>query len=73
MCSLWKGIKNIYHFRIVHFPDFIPVSVSRVLRDYRLMKTESKLTFCCRHGLFWSFGLLFLFNGGNIDSFPPCF
>jgi hypothetical protein len=37
------------------------------------MKTESKLTFCCRRGLFWSFGLLFLFNGGNIDSFPPCF
>jgi hypothetical protein len=28
-----------------------------------LLKTESELTFCCRRGLFWSFGLLSLFDG----------
>jgi hypothetical protein len=36
-------------------PDSALVSVSRVLRDHRRLKTESALTFCCRHGLFWSF------------------
>jgi hypothetical protein len=38
-----------------------------------LLKTESKLTFYCRRGLFWSFGLLPLFDGWNVDSFLPCF
>jgi hypothetical protein len=28
-----------------------------------IAETESKLTFCCRRGLFWSFGLLALFDG----------
>jgi hypothetical protein len=45
------------------FPDSVPVSVSRVLQDCHLSKTESELTFCCRRGLFWSFGLLSLFDG----------
>jgi hypothetical protein len=37
------------------FPDSVPASVSGV--------SESELMFCCRRGLFWSFGLLSLFNG----------
>jgi hypothetical protein len=28
---------------------------------------------CCRRGLFWSFGLLPLFDGWNADLFLPCF
>jgi hypothetical protein len=38
-----------------------------------LLKTKSELPFCCRRGLFWSFGLLPLFDGRNVDSFLPCF
>jgi hypothetical protein len=44
------------------FPDSVPVSLSRVLRDCQL-EMEFELTFCCRRGLFWSFGLLSLFDG----------
>jgi hypothetical protein len=50
-------------FILFTFPDSIPVSFSRVLRDHCQLKTESELTFCCHRGLFWSFGLLSLFNG----------
>jgi hypothetical protein len=38
-----------------------------------LLKTESKLTLCCRRGLFWSFGLLSLCDGQNVDSFSLVF
>jgi hypothetical protein len=34
------------------FLDFVPVSVSRVLRDRHWLKIESELTVCCRRGLF---------------------
>jgi hypothetical protein len=40
---------------------------------FLLVKIESALMFCCRRGLFWSFGLLSLFDGWNVDSFLPCF
>jgi hypothetical protein len=49
------------------FPDSVPVS-QRSFARLSLLKTESELTFCCRHGLFWSFSLLSLCDGQNVDS-----
>jgi hypothetical protein len=58
-----KVLKFSITFILCAFPDSVPVSVIRVLRDYYLLKTESELTFCCRHDLLWSFGLFSLFDG----------
>jgi hypothetical protein len=55
------------------FADSVSVAVSRVLQDYCQLKIEFELTFRCRRGLVWSFGLLSLFDGCNVDSFLPCF
>jgi hypothetical protein len=60
-------------FILCTFLDSIPVYVSRVLRDHCQLKIESKLIFCRRRDLFWSFNLLSLFDGGNVDSFLPYF
>jgi hypothetical protein len=37
---LWKGLKIIYHFHIVHFSDSAPFSVNRVSRDHCQSKSE---------------------------------
>jgi hypothetical protein len=71
--SFWKGLKILYHFRIVRFFWFCTSLSQWSFARLSWLKTESELTFSCRRGLFWSFGLLPLFDGWNIDSFPPCF
>jgi hypothetical protein len=48
-------------------------SQSAVFCEIVVAETESELTLCCRRGLFWSFGLLSLCDGRNVDSFLPCF
>jgi hypothetical protein len=53
---LGKVSKFSITFILCTFPDSTPVSVRRVLQDYRLLKIESELTFCCHHGSLWSFG-----------------
>jgi hypothetical protein len=43
---------NVSKFSITFILCIFPNSISRVLRDCRQSKPESKLTFCCRRGLF---------------------
>jgi hypothetical protein len=56
ICTFWRGQKFSITVVLCTFPDSVSVSARTVLRDCRLLKTESELTCCCHRGLFWSLG-----------------
>jgi hypothetical protein len=70
--TLWKGLKILYQFHIVHF--FWLCTMFNQQSFVRSSSVKIKIWVTILSWLFtWSFGLLSLLDGWNVDFFLPCF